>query len=81
MTTIDIPDGWIPTAENINALPMPLRRYIMELATMADPQLLVQQNWELRDLVAALEAMLQRERAERQNAKGPPPPRKRRART
>lgn len=59
---VDIPDDWIPTAESINALPEPLRRFIMELETMADPQMLVQQNWELRALVASLEAMLKAER-------------------
>lgn len=32
-----IPDGWTPTAENINALPEPVRRYIHDLETNADP--------------------------------------------
>lgn len=62
MTTITIPDDWAPTAEAINALPDPLRRYIMQLETHADPQLTLQQNWLLRDQVAGLEAMLRRER-------------------
>jgi predicted GTPase len=69
MTTIDIPDEWIPNAANINALPDPLREYIHHLHTIADPQLMVQQNWELRDLVAALEAILQRERRETAKAR------------
>ena len=28
MATLDIPDSWTPTVENINALPEPLRRYM-----------------------------------------------------
>lgn len=61
---LTIPADWVPTADNVNALPEPLRRYIMHLETIADPQLLVQQNWELRDQVAQLEAMVQRLRRE-----------------
>lgn len=32
-----IPGDWRPTAENVNALPTPLRRYIHELETGCDP--------------------------------------------
>ena len=66
-------DDWTPTAEAINALPEPLRRYIMHIETYADPQLTVQQNWQLREQVAGVEAMLQAERAEHGsgNEKGP----------
>lgn len=60
---LTIPADWTPTAENVNALPEPLRDYIHQIETLCDPQLLVQQNWELRELVAALEVMLQAERA------------------
>jgi hypothetical protein len=28
---------WTPTAENINALPAPVRRYIHDLETVCDP--------------------------------------------
>lgn len=28
---------WTPTSENINALPLPIRRYIHDLTTNADP--------------------------------------------
>lgn len=59
---VTIPADWLPTPENVNALPEPLRRYIHHLATHADPQLTIQQNWELRERVAELEALLQRER-------------------
>lgn len=65
MTTINIPDDWAPTAEAINALPDPLRRYIMHLETHWDPQFTLQENWQLCEQVAQLEAMLQRERGVR----------------
>jgi len=55
---IDIPDDWTPTAANINALPLPLRRFIHDLETMADPAGLVQENYELRAQVKAVEAMV-----------------------
>lgn len=32
-----VPDGWQPTAENINALPEPVRHYIHDLVSNADP--------------------------------------------
>lgn len=32
-----IPPDWTPTAENVNALPDPLRLYIHELETVCDP--------------------------------------------
>jgi hypothetical protein len=34
---LDIPDDWLPTSENINALPRPLRDYIMRLHANTDP--------------------------------------------
>lgn len=64
--TLAIPDDWLPTAENVNALPEPLRRYVHQLETHADPQLTIQENFELREQVRALEAMLQRERETRE---------------
>lgn len=60
---VDIGDDWIPSAEAINALPLPLRTYIMKLETMADPAGLVQENYELRQQVRAVEAMVERLRA------------------
>lgn len=55
---IEIPDDWQPTADNINALPMPLRRYIMHLETHADPAFTLQQLWCRTDQVAQLEAVV-----------------------
>jgi hypothetical protein len=40
-----IGDDWTPTAENVNALPDPLRSYIHQLETRCDP------SGELRELV------------------------------
>jgi hypothetical protein len=34
---IEIPDDWTPTSAAINALPDPLRRFIHDLETRADP--------------------------------------------
>lgn len=55
---VEIPDDWQPTAENINALPLPLRRYIMHLETHADPAFTLQQLWCRTDQVAQLEAVV-----------------------
>lgn len=59
---VDIPDDWRPTASAINALPGPLRRYIMQLETHSDPQHTLQAVWNLRSQVRQLEAMLIAER-------------------
>jgi hypothetical protein len=55
---VDVPNDWQPTAENINALPLPLRRYIMHLETHADPAFTLQELWCRTDQVAELEAAL-----------------------
>jgi hypothetical protein len=34
---LDIPDDWTPTSAAINALPEPLRRFIHDIETRADP--------------------------------------------
>lgn len=34
---INISDNWLPTSENINALPRPLRDFIMRLHANTDP--------------------------------------------
>jgi hypothetical protein len=58
MATITIPDDWAPTAANINALPMPLRRFIMQLETHMDPQLTLQQLHACEQNTRALAAMV-----------------------
>ena len=35
--SLNIPDNWLPTSENINALPRPVRDYIMRLHANTDP--------------------------------------------
>lgn len=54
MATLDIPDSWTPTVENINALPEPLRRYIHDLQTALDPAGLMRENFTLRQENAGL---------------------------
>ena len=41
---INIPDDWLPTSENLNALPEPLRKYIHDLHTASDNATLVRQE-------------------------------------
>lgn len=53
---------WAPSAETINALPEPVRRYVMWLETHRDPSHTLQELWNLRKQVRELEAMLLRER-------------------
>jgi hypothetical protein len=45
---------WMPTRENINALPECLRNYIHDLQRKADFLLLIQENAELRNMIADL---------------------------
>lgn len=47
--TVHIPKGWTPTAENINALPVPLRLYIHDLQTSCDPAGTIRENVLLKD--------------------------------
>jgi len=62
---IDIPDDWRPTADSINALPQPLRRYIHDLETRCDPAGDTMLIYELKEQLRTVEAMLQREREDR----------------
>jgi hypothetical protein len=54
VATFDISDNWTPTTDNINALPRPLRRYIHDLQTNADPAGTLRENFRLRRENAAL---------------------------
>jgi hypothetical protein len=56
--TCEILPDWEPTPENIQALPEPLRRYIMYLKTRCDPAGDIQEIWSLREQVAGLAARL-----------------------
>ena len=57
-------DGWLPTPENINALPEPLRKYIADLETNADPAGTVRENTIGKDTLTGLEMMLEEAKAE-----------------
>jgi len=48
---------WLPTAENVNALPDPIRRYIHDLETNCDPPSMVRENIILKETCKALEMM------------------------
>ena len=48
MAAIDISDTWTPSADNINALPEPLRHYIHDLETVCDPAGDVQDKFRLK---------------------------------
>jgi hypothetical protein len=57
-----VDDEWLPTAENINALPEPLRRYVHDLESRCDPAgelrelvLLRDENAMLRGAITALD--------------------------
>jgi hypothetical protein len=47
-------DSWEPTAENINALPEPVRRYVHQLETLSDLAGLVREHALLKQQVRAL---------------------------
>ncbi len=55
----EITKDWLPTAENTNALPGPVRDYIAELATNADPPSMVADNIIMKDAIKTLEKMLE----------------------
>ncbi len=50
---------WLPTAENVNRLPEPVRRYIHDLETRCDPAGEVRELVLTRDLVAQLEKQVE----------------------
>jgi len=58
-----IPPDWLPTPAAINALPMPLRRYIHDIETICGHAGMVQDLAALRDQVAQLSLMLEHARA------------------
>ena len=53
--TVTIEDDWLPLAININALPEPIRKYIHDIETNADPAGMVAQNQFLRMQVDQLQ--------------------------
>lgn len=53
---MNIPDDWLPTPDNINALPDPVRRYIAGIETLSDPAGIIADNTLIRDQSRLLEA-------------------------
>lgn len=49
---------WLPTAENINALPEALRKFVHDLETNADPAGMMAENTLLKDTVAQLQVKI-----------------------
>lgn len=61
---------WLPTAENINALPEPVRRYIHDLETRCDPAGEVRAIAVLRQNVQALDLPLDQIEIEKAKFRG-----------
>jgi len=51
---LEINEDWLPTPENINALPEPVRKYIRDIETNIDPQGMVRENVLIKDTCKAL---------------------------
>jgi regulator of replication initiation timing len=58
MAIVDIPDSWMPTAENLYTLPKPLRRYIHDLQANVEPVETMRENFRLRQENATLRKKL-----------------------
>ena len=56
----DYLERWLPDPAHINALPQPVRKYVQDLETNADPTGMVAENALLRDLIGALEMFIQK---------------------
>lgn len=51
---LEINEDWLPTPENINALPEPVRKFIYDLETNTDPAHIVRENILIKDTCKAL---------------------------
>jgi hypothetical protein len=60
MKSLQIPEDWTATADNINALPHPLRRYIYGLQTNLDFAEIIRENAQLRQEIAMLREQCER---------------------
>ena len=61
--------GWLPTAENVNALPEGIRRYVHDLETRYDPAHDVQRMARQADTIRALHAKVEELKAELASAR------------
>ena len=57
-------EGWLPTAENVNALPEGIRRYVHDLETRCDPAHDVQKMALQADTIRGLDAKVRELEAE-----------------
>src|SRR5215471_7605510 len=57
-------EGWLPSAENVNALPEGIRRYVHDLETRYDPAHDVQKMARQADTIRALHAKVEELKAE-----------------
>src|SRR5215470_5092043 len=57
-------EGWLPTAENVNALPEGIRRYVHDLETRCDPAGDVQKMALQADTIRGLDAKVRELKAE-----------------
>src|SRR5262249_41524326 len=57
-------EGWLPTAENVNALPEGIRRYVHDLETRCDPTHEVQKMALQADTIRGLDAKVRELEAE-----------------
>jgi len=57
-------EGWLPTAENVNALPEGIRRYVHDLETRCDPTHEVQKMALQADIIRGLDARVRELEAE-----------------
>lgn len=55
----EINEDWLPTPENINALPEPIRKFIHDIETNCDPAHLVRENLLIKDSCKALALKLE----------------------
>ena len=62
--TVTIGRDWTPSIENINALPWPLRNYIMWLGTECDPAGTIRKNVLIKDENEALRLKIKELRGE-----------------
>lgn len=54
---LHVPDDWLPTPDSINALPLPLRKYIHDLESFHSAEL-IQENFELIQNLKGAKALL-----------------------
>jgi len=64
LKSVEMTKDWLPTSENINALPAGIKKYIHDLETLCDPAGIVQENILLKDAMRALELKILEQREE-----------------